>query len=113
MIDNSGSLCYSTIAVDDSCGLVAQLDRVFDYESKGRGFESRRAHQMKSHPLRVVFHLVRDPRGFEATTCKGVGKGLKTAGGGNFVIPFLSRNKRSPLWGVAPTEHADRTAAPV
>lgn len=28
-----------------SCGLVAQLDRVFDYESKGRGFESRRAHQ--------------------------------------------------------------------
>ena len=26
------------------CGLVAQLDRVFDYESKGRGFESRRAH---------------------------------------------------------------------
>ena len=27
-----------------SCGLVAQLDRVFDYESKGRGFESRRAH---------------------------------------------------------------------
>ena len=28
----------------DSRGLVAQLDRVFDYESKGRGFESRRAH---------------------------------------------------------------------
>ena len=31
-----------------ACGLVAQLDRVFDYESKGRGFESRRAHQMES-----------------------------------------------------------------
>ena len=30
---------------EDGCGLVAQLDRVFDYESKGRGFESRRAHQ--------------------------------------------------------------------
>ncbi len=30
---------------DEACGLVAQLDRVFDYESKGRGFESRRAHQ--------------------------------------------------------------------
>ena len=27
-------------------GLVAQLDRVFDYESKGRGFESRRAHSI-------------------------------------------------------------------
>ena len=26
---------------------VAQLDRVFDYESKGRGFESRRAYQNK------------------------------------------------------------------
>ena len=26
-------------------GPVAQLDRVFDYESKGRGFESRQAHQ--------------------------------------------------------------------
>ena len=29
-------------------GPVAQLDRVFDYESKGRGFESRRAHQGSS-----------------------------------------------------------------
>ena len=28
-----------------ACGLVAQLDRVFDYESKGRRFESCRAHQ--------------------------------------------------------------------
>ena len=28
--------------------LVAQLDRVFDYESKGRGFESLRAHHNKS-----------------------------------------------------------------
>ena len=28
-----------------ACGLVAQLDRVFDYESKGRGFESRGARQ--------------------------------------------------------------------
>ena len=34
-----------------ACGLVAQLDRVFDYESKGRGFESRRAHQIKSLPF--------------------------------------------------------------
>ena len=33
-----------------ACGLVAQLDRVFDYESKGRGFESRRAHQV--NPLK-------------------------------------------------------------
>ena len=42
---------------------LAQLDRVFDYESKGRGFESRRAHQTKSHPLRVAFRLAIEPTG--------------------------------------------------
>ena len=36
--------CYIIKAVARQYGLVAQLDRVFDYESKGRGFESRRAH---------------------------------------------------------------------
>jgi hypothetical protein len=28
------------------CAPVAQLDRAFDYESKGRVFESRRAHHL-------------------------------------------------------------------
>ena len=37
--------CYNII--NDRSGPVAQLDRVFDYESKGRGFESRQAHQKK------------------------------------------------------------------
>ena len=37
---------YTIEAVRNAAqGPVAQLDRVFDYESKGRGFESRRAHQ--------------------------------------------------------------------
>ena len=45
--------CYNNQAdlrepLKKACGLVAQLDRVFDYESKGRGFESRRAHQEES-----------------------------------------------------------------
>ena len=31
-------------AFGTACGPVAQLDRVFDYESKGRGFESRQVH---------------------------------------------------------------------
>ena len=45
MIDIRHDLWYSNKAVGQTaCGLVAQLDRVFDYESKGRGFESRRAH---------------------------------------------------------------------
>jgi hypothetical protein len=30
------------------CAPVAQLDRAFDYESKGRVFESRRAHHLTS-----------------------------------------------------------------
>ena len=34
-----------------ACGPVAQLDRVFDYESKGRGFESRRAHHITTQYL--------------------------------------------------------------
>lgn len=28
---------------------VAQLDRAFDYESKGQGFESLLGHQIKTH----------------------------------------------------------------
>ena len=40
---------YNKEAVFDGAAskyaLVAQLDRVFDYESKGPGFESPRAHQ--------------------------------------------------------------------
>ena len=38
-----------------ACGLVAQLDRVFDYESKGRGFESRRAHQRGDFERSLLF----------------------------------------------------------
>ena len=39
------------------CALVAQLDRVFGYEPKGRGFESLRAHQAgaKFALLRLIF----------------------------------------------------------
>ena len=36
-------------------GPVAQLDRVFDYESKGRGFESRRAHQKEAVEELLLF----------------------------------------------------------
>ena len=38
-------LRYTIQAVERTADApLAQLDRVFDYESKGRGFESRRAH---------------------------------------------------------------------
>ena len=42
---------------------LAQLDRVFDYESKGRGFESRGARQLNPHVLiqsmRISFCIYR------------------------------------------------------
>ena len=34
---------------------VAQLDRAFDYESKGQGFESLLGHQMKASQQRGAF----------------------------------------------------------
>ena len=45
---------YTIKAVRNAAqGPVAQLDRVFDYESKGRGFESRRAHQRNPQTITV------------------------------------------------------------
>ena len=41
-------------------GPVAQLDRVFDYESKGRGFESRQAHH-KPREIAVFFYFTFKP----------------------------------------------------
>ena len=35
--------------VNKNNALVAQLDRALDYESRGQGFESSRAHHIKTH----------------------------------------------------------------
>jgi hypothetical protein len=43
---------------------VAQLDRVFGYEPKGRGFESLQPYQKEKHRYAVLFFLVSLPRGF-------------------------------------------------
>ena len=45
--------CYTVLALGKSVkkneyALVAQLDRVFDYESKGRGFEPLQARQSEN-----------------------------------------------------------------
>ena len=37
--------------------LVAQLDRAFGYEPKGRGFESRRARQRKASRMTCFFSI--------------------------------------------------------
>ena len=41
----SGTLCYYTLALWERYAPIAQLDRVTDYESVGRGFESLSAYQ--------------------------------------------------------------------
>ena len=91
---------------ENSRGLVAQLDRVFDYESKGRGFESRRAHQRKSSPCGSFFRWCEIREDSKPRPVREWGKALTTAGGGILVSAFLSRNKRAPLRGVAPIEAA-------
>ena len=49
-------LCYYTLALRNAVyAPVAQLDRVTDYESVGRGFESLPAYQERKHLL--VFPL--------------------------------------------------------
>ena len=46
-------LLYSSSLQKLPDALVAQLDRVSDYESEGQGFESLRARQRKSHETAV------------------------------------------------------------
>ena len=46
------------------CALVAQLDRVLDYESRGRGFESRRAYHVGAK-FALLRHSFLAPLGVE------------------------------------------------
>ena len=46
---------------------LAQLDRVFDYESKGRGFESRRAHQEGDFERSLLFLYISTLPAFYST----------------------------------------------
>ena len=47
---------YNNKAVKQTVyALVAQLDRVSDYESEGQGFESLRARQKKPHEIAVFW----------------------------------------------------------
>ena len=56
VLNNCDDWCYYIRAVrGQRCGLVAQLDRVFDYESKGRRFESCRDHAKPHRKRGEVF----------------------------------------------------------
>jgi len=48
-----GNVYNRQVMNDDITDSVAQLDRAFDYESKGRVFESRRGHHRKHKALTV------------------------------------------------------------
>ena len=88
--------------------LRLRIFRVRIYESKGRGFESRRAHQTRSPPFTGGDFVCMNRADSKPRPVREWGKGLTTAGGGNIISPFLSRNKRAPLWGVAQIEAAFR-----
>ncbi len=51
--------------------LVAQLDRVFDYESKGQGFESLRARQTTDTAFAVSFVFLCDRRDLNPERVEG------------------------------------------
>ena len=59
-------MCYYIQALKSAYAPVAQLDRVTDYESVGRGFESLPAYQKTRHPKASGF-LVRR-KGLEPLT---------------------------------------------
>ena len=47
-----GTICYYTLALREQMyAAVAQLDRVTDYESVGRGFESLSPYQKTGYPF--------------------------------------------------------------
>ena len=62
-IDMGAEKCYPNGAVGRQDGLVAQLDRVFDYESKGR---NPLKHKEKEASFEVSSSV--SPAGFEPTT---------------------------------------------
>ena len=47
--------CITGDNIISALALVAQLDRVLDYESRGQGFESLLAHQIKKSIVRYSF----------------------------------------------------------
>ena len=65
--------------------LIAQLDRVSDYESEGRGFESLSARQWKQLPFRVTAFIFlgaqRDSNPVRATAVKQKAPGERFVGG--------------------------------
>ena len=63
-LDKWGIKRYNSMRWLNQHALVAQLDRVLDYESRGQGFESLRARQTKSRHRSGVGFLV-SPSGFE------------------------------------------------
>ena len=59
-------MCYHTLAHPRMRHApIAQLDRVTDYESVGRGFESLSAYQNSRYPFGVsgIFYTPRDSKG--------------------------------------------------
>ena len=69
-------------ALSNAYALVAQLDRVTDYESVGRGFESLPAYQKFQIPIRVsgiFLYAGRDSNNLNAARMSAAADGLTEA----------------------------------
>ena len=90
-------MCYYMQALERvRYALVAQLDRVTDYESVGRGFESLPAYQKRGHPFGCPLFCYSgrmDSKG-RPEQCEG-----KKVSGGHFFSPWESPliAERNPL----------------
>lgn len=68
---------------------VAQLDRAFDYESKGQGFESLLGHQMKASQQCGAFYFCKNHLSIKKTGYRTKRVGFIGDGASNLLAPSL------------------------
>ena len=56
-VDNSTNMLYNNVVVEKRHAVLAQLDRVFGYEPKGRGFESLTPYQKNAYAIAWAFFV--------------------------------------------------------
>ena len=85
--------CITSDNITSALALVAQLDRVLDYESRGQGFESLLAHQVKPIPKWVSVFLFISKKGREPERVAALNK----QSGGLFVASESLSDSESQL----------------
>ena len=80
-------VCYYMQALEVRYALVAQLDRVTDYESVGRGFESLPAYQKSRYPFGYLLFCYAERLDSKGRPCQRQGKKVSS---GHFLSPWES-----------------------